>query len=324
MAPRRLHRLKIDEVSSVNRGAGEGVHVLLMKRDADDGNNQETKTMKNLIAKANAALQESVASIMADDDLVDKQSALDETLKQYGEHVETLAASAAKVEKGTPVTDDLKKQLDDATAAIAKLTTDIAIVTKNLAIEKMSKDHKDYMDQLGSQDAKDAFASKSPDERDACMKDTPAKKSAAPDLPEHIKKQLEEAVDTKVRLAKLEEKDTRAEFAKKAVGLGLAESQGEMLRKAYSGDKEAMGEIEKLIKGQNEQIRTGKVFAEFGKVGGAPASAQDALKVKGDELRKADPTLTPEQAFTKAYGDPANRDLVAQSKQEHAERVRAA
>jgi hypothetical protein len=34
--PRILHKLRIDEVSHVDRGAGEGVKVVLMKRDDDD------------------------------------------------------------------------------------------------------------------------------------------------------------------------------------------------------------------------------------------------------------------------------------------------
>ena len=34
------------------------------------------------------------------------------------------------------------------------------------------------------------------------------------------------------------------------------------------------------------------------------------LNALAEELRKADPKLTKEQAFTKAYADPANRDLV--------------
>jgi hypothetical protein len=35
--PRRLTKLRIDEVSSVDKGAGEGVKIVLMKRDAPQG-----------------------------------------------------------------------------------------------------------------------------------------------------------------------------------------------------------------------------------------------------------------------------------------------
>jgi hypothetical protein len=37
--------------------------------------------------------------------------------------------------------------------------------------------------------------------------------------------------------------------------------------------------------------------------------ALDELNARAAELRKADPSLTPEQAFSKAYLDPRNREL---------------
>jgi hypothetical protein len=43
-------------------------------------------------------------------------------------------------------------------------------------------------------------------------------------------------------------------------------------------------------------------------------SAYDELNVLGGELRKKDPGLTREQAFAKAYSDPANADLVSRSR----------
>jgi hypothetical protein len=46
-----------------------------------------------------------------------------------------------------------------------------------------------------------------------------------------------------------------------------------------------------------------------------PSVALDSLTAKAMELRKADPSLTPEQAFSKAYQDPANRSLAARERQ---------
>jgi hypothetical protein len=51
-----------------------------------------------------------------------------------------------------------------------------------------------------------------------------------------------------------------------------------------------------------------------------PGASYAALMAKANDLRKGDPKLTEAQAFTKAYTDPANRDLVAQYKREDAQR----
>jgi hypothetical protein len=70
---RRLKNLKISEVSSVDRAAGEGCTVALHKRD--DGT-------QAAVEKAFTALYESCASILDDDGLVDKHEALAETMGQ--------------------------------------------------------------------------------------------------------------------------------------------------------------------------------------------------------------------------------------------------
>jgi hypothetical protein len=46
-------------------------------------------------------------------------------------------------------------------------------------------------------------------------------------------------------------------------------------------------------------------------------AAYNAIVAKGEQLRKADPKLTREQAFTAAYCDPENRRLVEMQKVEH-------
>src|SRR5712691_7976924 len=62
---RKVPRRLIDEVSSVSRGAGEGVRVMLMKRDDDD----VEALLPEAFTKAVDALYESCASIVEDDDL---------------------------------------------------------------------------------------------------------------------------------------------------------------------------------------------------------------------------------------------------------------
>src|SRR4029078_4273004 len=75
--PKVLTRLKISEVSAVDRAAGENCKILLRKRDQD------------AIAKATEALKESVDSIVAcDDDDETKRGALAETFAQFQMHLD--------------------------------------------------------------------------------------------------------------------------------------------------------------------------------------------------------------------------------------------
>jgi len=73
--PKKLRELKIEEVSSVDRGAGSGCRVLIAKRDTD---------VTDKLDMAFAALHESVASIIGDKSLdTDKRlDLLDETIAQ--------------------------------------------------------------------------------------------------------------------------------------------------------------------------------------------------------------------------------------------------
>jgi hypothetical protein len=103
--------------------------------------------------------------------------------------------------------------------------------------------------------------------------------------------------------------------------MGLKEEDGETMRKAYSGDVEAQKVLDGKIAALNKQIaeldKTGKVFDEFGTTKGKDgASAYDQFVAKAADLRKVEPKLSPEQAFTKVFTDPANRELADQHKRE--------
>ena len=350
---RILEKLRIHEVSSVTRGAGEGVKVMLMKlagmkptEKADDFNTamaaSETAEYANEMieefGEALCALQTAVWSIMYDDALPDKKSALDETFGQFKAHVAgivpegmekamrgaALAAAAqshsaqgALAKGNKAMTDDEKaaaavvtKRADDAEAALAKAMAELNLI-------KMSKEHSDFADASGmSADAKATFAAKSASERDAHIAANPVKKA---ELPAEVTKALSENVEMKKRLADLEAKDALVAFKKQAVDLGLGEAHGETLQKAYAGDKAGIDALVQLTKAAAEQARVGGVFKEFGTAHGnatAGGGALAQLKTKAEELRKVNTTLTIEQAFAKVYADPANMALMRQERQE--------
>jgi hypothetical protein len=88
--PKLLTRLRIDEVSAVDRGAGENVKIMLMKRH------------KDVAAKAVAALEESVASILGcDDDDATKRYALAESFAQFQTYMQREAGGGKPLGKVT-------------------------------------------------------------------------------------------------------------------------------------------------------------------------------------------------------------------------------
>jgi hypothetical protein len=87
--PKLLTRLKISEVSAVDRGAGEDCRILLRKRDQD------------VVGKATTALKESVSSILGcDDDDETKRAALVETFGQFESYLDRNVAGRAALSKG--------------------------------------------------------------------------------------------------------------------------------------------------------------------------------------------------------------------------------
>lgn len=269
--PRVLKDIRITEVSSVDRGAGEGVKVMLMKRDDPKA---ETK--------------------MTD--------------------AEITAAIAKQV-----------------TTSVAPLNEQIAKLSTENAILKMSPTHRAYYDKCATDEIKKVFRETADADRDAYMKAhphaEPAKVSDDPAVQDVVKRAAALATendDLKKRLGVIEERETKAEFAKRAVGLGLQEADGEIMRKAYAGDKAAQADLDKRIgeitKAAEEIARTAGVFKEFGQAGGGRggATAEGEIKAKAEEYRKSadGAKLSYQQAYARVMADPANADLAKRVRDE--------
>lgn len=290
--PRVLKDIKISEVSGVDRGAGEGVRVVLMKRQTEGDVDMTPAEIAKMVSDGVAAALPTVLP-----GLIEKSVA------------------------------DIKKAGDEA---LAKANAEIAVL-------KMSGDEKAYCEKKGMDaDAMKAFAAKSPEDRKAMM-------STAADegkLPAEVTKALTEAqaeiakrdtevADMKKRLAVHDERETKAAFEKRATAAGLKAEDGEIMRKAYSGDADAQTkldakftELTKALKATREASGIFKAIGADG-AGGNGATAYDQLMQKATELRKSDPKLTEAQAFTKVYTDPANVEIAKQHRQEDADRRRA-
>lgn len=287
--PRVLKDITINEVSGVDRGAGEGVRVVLIKRH--DQQHQESEMTE-------AEIQKMIADGVA----------------KASEVITKAATDAAKA----------------SADALAAANSEIAVL-------KMSGDEKAFCDKKGMDDAaRKTFAAKTPEERKAAMSKSaddgklPAEVlKALSDSTAVIAKQAEQISDLQKRVGAADEKDAIATFAKRATDLGLKVEDGEIMRKAYTGDATAQTELDKRIKALTKSLQamdsTSVIFKEFGAGGGdgTGATAYDQLVVKATELRKTEPKLTPEQAFAKVYTDPANARLAADHRGEELIRKRA-
>lgn len=229
----------------------------------------------------------------------------------------------------------------DVTKAVIKLAVDEnkELVAKLAAAEvlaKMSDKHKAYAANL-SGDAKDKFMAMDNDARDAaCAKVAPDIEKALRDgdafkTPEGIlitkakvgdeifyamKASNDRITTMAADLAKSKDDVALADFAKRATDVGFGAEFGPNLRKAYGGDGAAQVEVEKRIKGLQEQVTAGALFKNFGSNSPDPASAEAELMIKVEEVKKANPKLKAAQAYSKAYTDPANADIVKRMKEE--------
>jgi hypothetical protein len=301
-----------------------------VKKDAIDyetaaANGEAAETGSDIVSEMDeciCALRCAICSILEDPEVNDKSAAIEESFKQFQDYIAGLTPD--NLEKAmTPV--DLKKQIDDAVAAALKDTTEkvgeLEKTNKALADEnvvlKMSDKHKAFHSGLDNQDAKDKFAAKSPEERDAQMEKT--KKSIDPE----IAKRLADAEGDRAMLKALIEKDEKQTFAKRATDLGLTVDQGELLRKAHHGDVASLQSVEDIIGTMTKAMRaaqsTGLIFKEFGAQGETRGTtAMDQLNAKADELSKSEigKDLSQQQAFAKVYADPANAEIVKRETQE--------
>lgn len=109
--PNILEDLEIDEVSSVDKGAGDGCRIVFMKRHGD--------TVSDVIRKAGAAMVLSAASILDDTAVADKGAMMRKSLDQFVECIADAIEGVAPILKrqrpiqADPAEDDDESEPDD-------------------------------------------------------------------------------------------------------------------------------------------------------------------------------------------------------------------
>lgn len=223
---------------------------------------------------ATATLSESVKSIVSDPDARDKPALIDETIKQFSDHVEnefekTLSAGhAGDTSEEAEMSVAILKALGladtateaDALAAVAKRDLDL-----DIAKAAMTAEEKEFHDRLDGEDVKKAFRGMSGEERAQRMKKREA------ELPADIKKALADLEDLKKRNAALEAERDLASFKKRALDLGCPESKAEVLLKAHGGDIAAIEDVFAMLKAAHAAIEEGGALRSW--VRPAPTAA---------------------------------------------------
>jgi len=119
-----------------------------------------------------------------------------------------------------------------------------------------------------------------------------------------IAKRDSEIADLKKRVNALTENESKAQFAKRASEIGLPETDGEQLRKAYQGDVKALDWLVGKVSELRTQVEKAGLFTEVGDSRGGVASPHDQLMAKAAEIKKAasiaGKPITEAQAYVKA------------------------
>lgn len=291
----------------------------------DDGGAEDLNSILNemelneLLWDMNYALTDSISSILEDDTVSDKKSAVIVSLQQY---LDNLAAEgafdnpSAVMQVGKKFTDQIRTLIESG--AIAKGDT----ICPTCGTKMVGGTCPDC-----GYTAPVAKAQKSATkEGEEPMKLEDLMKNA--NLSPEVKAFLQAQEDTKATLEKsLKDTQTAVDFEKaarldreylsKAQGLsGLAqkpEDFGPILKGIAEKAPEEYVKLEPLLKGWNEVMNQSAIFKEVGKGGsnllGSAATTEEEINKRASELMKSDTSLTMAKAITKALeSDPVLYD----------------
>lgn len=128
-------------------------------------------------------------------------------------------------------------------------------------------------------------------------------KGLTPAATEKLRGEIAKNEAMEKRIAKMEDEQENVEFTKQATDLGLPNDFGPVLKRFSKNQStpEDMEQLSGVFKAYNEAGHLAEVMREVGKAGPqGGTSAWDAIVAKGDEIRKAEPMLTAEQARSRA------------------------
>lgn len=297
----KLSDMQIDEISLVDDPANGEARVLIVKAKNPPKMDDEDED---------------------DEEMMDDESAKTPKKKGYGsEYMKKFREALEDAELDDEQKDAVAKAAEALAEAISGTTTASAAKEKTMDLEALSK-------ALGEAEAKLVALEKRSDEAEAALAEAQdvikqkdaelaeVKKSAGTNdeeeilksLPESVRKRLEEserqAKEASDAIAKMkaetEEKDAIAKA--KALGVGDAEKVGPMLMRVAKGtttDEDAKF-LESLLKGVGEIAGKSALFKSLGSASAEEGNPEQQMQAKADEIKKANPKLSKEQAYAEA------------------------
>jgi hypothetical protein len=329
---RVLTKIRIDEVSAVTAGAGEGVRVLLMKRhdpersfnaimakaDADDGGNDGGGGGDQNTGLANHPLAQLAVLLVASGSQPDVPSALYHLL-----HTSSGAALWHRTHKGVdPMQDTFYAIMKDAgiaatcAAIVAKGSTTIS---EEAIVDAVTKIAAERFPESSPAQAFAKVYSASTDEARILQKAIAIAKLSVFDV-----KPIEVGVDDAYTMSEL---TAAVRASEEIVRIGREKfpflSAAQQYARIFEDQKYAALAAQAHQRPEPTTIyemprSTAPGRTAYTKSDPVPStdSAYDELTAKAAELRKAKPELTEAQAFSKVFTDPANIELTKRERLE--------
>ncbi len=279
------------------------------------------------------ALRESLDSILDDDTLTDKQTAIAQSLQQFF----SALVGTGVVKAGKKIAASRLDMLKQMQTMLSQLITEAEAapggVSKQRGNEQvpiteevrkgLSEEVQQYLADIEKQAGQvDGLAAKvaeleKKENLDGGQEDI--WKGVNPEVRKRLEDAEKRARDAE-ELAKSEkEKRENQEFMKRAEQfphIGKAEVVADMLKKAYAVSDEYGRQLEETFKASNEQVEKGMLFGEFGRSGGASGGGDAVAKAEAmaAEMVQKNSGMTKEQALAKVWAE--NPDLYAEYERE--------
>jgi hypothetical protein len=296
---------------------------------------------RETIAKSTEMLAESLGSIFTDDKLDDakKREGFANSLKQFEDHLaENLTA------EGSPPGKQEEHPMLKTIAKLLGLKEDASETDIEKAYEKRERERDRQLAELQFTPEEKAFyetLKADADEEDEDVREGDeggkpaddksrfrraskemraelmAKAKVDDKMSEPLRKALADNDELKKRVEKMEEDNKRADIRKRVLDAGLAEDDVDDYYKQFKSDPEvAERQLKRAAAGWVAAKKAG-AFREIGGTGAGMGNTtpMDELNAKAAEYRKANPTLSPHQAFAKVYEDPANAEIVKRERE---------
>lgn len=280
------------------------------------------------IDKAADALSKSIASIIADEKITDKNAEIAKQIATMRGHVgDEVSTHIEKAMRDVAQVANLDKSGDKDMPTTDELAAQIAALTKRadgaefeLAKSKLSPEARTYITDSEMSDKDQAtFVKASAADQAKTMKDNPPKKKKTPATPldpdDEMTKRDATIADLKKSIAKMEAERELGEMRKRAAAAGLPEAQADIVLKASKGDADAFGKLLDMMKASTAQAKTASLFSEFGSTRVAKeGSAAAEVEGKAAEIIKGDASLSPAAARAKVLK--ANPELYRRQREE--------